>query len=117
MTTAACWQLSSELNEIVDADPDMLTELIAMFVSDSVVRLDRLSAACTAGDFRIIRAQAHSVKGSALQMGAPGLASFCAALELAESPQPDVRVRMLSAIQDEFILVQRAMEGHLVNIS
>ncbi|HXJ43244.1 MAG TPA: Hpt domain-containing protein [Bryobacteraceae bacterium] len=107
------WKLNPALSDIIEADPGMMPDLIAIFVTDSTNRLRSLSFASVEGNLKAIRAQAHSLKGSALQIGAPGLAALCAALELAESPRRDESERMISGIQDEFILVCKTMEGHL----
>jgi HPt (histidine-containing phosphotransfer) domain-containing protein len=112
---ALVWSLTADLREIVTADAGMLLELISLFIDDSTVRLQTLSSACFRQDFKVIRAQAHSLKGSALQMGAAGLASLCAALEVADRPEPDRCGPMMRAIDDEFGLVRLAMEEYLVN--
>ena len=111
---ALVWSLTAELREIVTADAGMLLDLVSLFIDDSTARLQTLSNACFRQDFKVIRAQSHSLKGSALQMGAAGLASLCAALESAERPEPDRCGPMMRAIDDEFVLVRLAMEEYLV---
>ena len=112
---APVWSLPADLREIATADAGMLAELLSLFIDDSTLRLQTLASASFRQDFKVIRAQAHSLKGSALQMGAAGLASLCAALESAERPEPDRCGPMVRAIDDEFALVRVAMEGYLVN--
>jgi HPt (histidine-containing phosphotransfer) domain-containing protein len=109
------WSLTADLSEIATADAGMLLELVSLFLDDSTVRLQTLSSACFRQDFKVLRAQAHSLKGSALQMGATRLASLCAALESADRPEPDRCGPMMRAIDDEFALVRLAMEEYLVN--
>ena len=109
------WALTEELREIAEVDTGIIEELVSLFLDDSAVRLQTLTSACALHDFKIIRAQAHSLKGSSLQMGAGGLASLSAALELSERPEPEPCGLMLRAIGDEFILVRHAMEEYLVN--
>lgn len=89
----------------------MISDLFCLFVEDSAARLQILSRACHDGDFRIVRAQAHSLKGSSLQIGAAGLGALCAALELSSG---SAMKEMMRAIDDEFILVRSAIEGYLV---
>jgi HPt (histidine-containing phosphotransfer) domain-containing protein len=115
MTAAPVWSPTPELREIADIDSGMMPELLSLFLDDSAVRLKALSGACTQRDFRIVHAQAHSLKGSALQMGAAGLASLCAELELSDRPGPEQCGAMMRAIDNEFILVRRAMEEYLVS--
>jgi HPt (histidine-containing phosphotransfer) domain-containing protein len=111
---AAVWSLSADLKEIAAADSDMMAELLSLFIDDSTARLQTLAGASFRQDFKVIRAQAHSLKGSALQMGAANLASLCAALESADQPEPDRCGPMVRAIDDEFVHVRVAMEEYLV---
>jgi HPt (histidine-containing phosphotransfer) domain-containing protein len=108
------WSLTAELREIATAGDSMLPELVSLFIDDSTARLQKLSSACFRQDFTVVRAQAHSLKGSALQMGAARLASLCAALESADKPEPDRYGPMMRAIDDEFVHVRLAMEEYLV---
>ena len=112
---ALVWSLTADLREIAAADAGMLPELVSLFIDDSTVRLRALTSACFRQDFTVVRAQAHSLKGSALQMGAASLASLCAALESAERPEPDQCGPMMRAIDEEFVHVRLAMEEYLVN--
>jgi two-component system sensor histidine kinase/response regulator len=108
----ASWSMTSELQEIADTDPGMIPELLILFLDDSATRLQTLTSACVREDFKIIRNQAHSLKGSALQMGASGMASLCAALEVSDRPGAEQREAMRRAIDDEFVLVRRAIEQY-----
>jgi HPt (histidine-containing phosphotransfer) domain-containing protein len=110
----ASWSMTSELQEIADTDPSMIPELFTLFLDDSVSRLQTLAGACVREDFKIIRNQAHSLKGSALQMGASGMAALCAALEKSDRPGTEQREAMTNAIDDEFALVRRAIEQYMV---
>jgi HPt (histidine-containing phosphotransfer) domain-containing protein len=109
----APWSLPTELRDIVETDSSVLPELVSIFLTDSSTRLKTLSSACFDLDFKIVRAQAHSLKGSALQMGAAGLGSLCAALEASEKPQPEYTGPMMRSILDEFALVRQAMKDYL----
>jgi HPt (histidine-containing phosphotransfer) domain-containing protein len=111
----SAWSMTTELNEIMEIDPDMMPEMVSIFLSDSTLRMQALNGASVQRDFKSIRAQAHSLKGSCLQMGAARLATFCAVLELSERPEPDQCEQMTRAIGDEFDLVRRAMQEFLGN--
>lgn len=117
---ADVWSMTLELRELGEADSGMLNDLLSLFLSDSALRLHALTSACAQKDFKIARSQAHSLRGSALQIGATGLASRCAALELSDGSEPErcgVTIgAMLSAIDDEFVLVRGAIREYLVNI-
>ncbi len=114
-TGASVWSLTAELREIASAEDSMLPELVSLFIDDSTTRLQKLSNACFRQDFSVVRAQAHSLKGSALQMGAASFASVCAALESADRPEPERCGPMMRAIDEEFVHVRLAMEEYLVS--
>ena len=111
------WLMTPELQELVECDPDMIRELFSLFLEDSAARLQILGGACNDGNFRIVRAQAHSLKGSSLQMGAARLGALYAALELSNRPEPEMcrptMREMMHSSEDEFILVRRAIERYL----
>ena len=106
--------MTPELQDIANTDSGMIGELLTLFLDDSAARIQTLGSACVREDFKIIRAQAHSLKGSALQMGASGMASLCGALENSEKPGTEQREAMTNAIDDEFALVRRAIERYRV---
>jgi len=107
------WSLTGELRQIAEIEPDLIPELVSLFLDDSVVRLQTLKGACINQDFKLVHAQAHSLKGSSLQMGASSLAALCSALELSDRPAPDLCGPMMRAISDEFVLVRRDMDEYL----
>ena len=105
------WRLPAELKELVEAEPSAVAELTEIYLRDSASRLEILKAACHAGDFKTIRLQAHSVKGSSLQIGAEGVAHLCAALEVCERPSAEQRHQLLRSIEEEFEHIGRAMHA------
>jgi histidine phosphotransfer protein HptB len=110
--SAPVWTPTAELREIESADFETMLELISLFLDDSTGRLQTLSTAGIHEDFKAVRAQAHSLKGSALQMGAIGLASLCAELELSDWAMSGDFARTMLAIGDEFVLVRQAMDEY-----
>jgi HPt (histidine-containing phosphotransfer) domain-containing protein len=85
-------------------------ELIEAFRTDTATRLQQLRHAITNTDAARLRMEAHTIKGSAWQMGADAVASMCQEIELAASQTPlsqlDERVNRLEA---RFAEVSRAM--------
>lgn len=61
--------------------PDVLTELIDLFLADAPPRITMVQGALAAGDGEALRRAAHALKGSAANVGAMGLAALCADLE------------------------------------
>lgn len=67
----------------------LVEELIQIFQSDAAERLEVLARALDAADYPIVRQEAHTIKGSALQVGANRVAEVCRQMELeAHKPQP-----------------------------
>jgi HPt (histidine-containing phosphotransfer) domain-containing protein len=76
------WHLPETLREFEEAGDDSLVlELIDSFQIDTASRLERLHAAVARFDAATVKAEAHSVRGSARQMGAEALAELCQAVE------------------------------------
>jgi two-component system sensor histidine kinase/response regulator len=62
----------------VPGEPDPLTELIDLFLSDTPPRLGKVLDAFKAGDVDAVERATHGIKGSASNLGAKGLAAACA---------------------------------------
>ena len=61
--------------------PDPLSELLDLFFHDAEPRLKQMEAAVTSGDMSKLAAAAHTLKGSASNLGARRLSALCASLE------------------------------------
>lgn len=66
-----------------DAADQLLAELVDAFCADTAERLHRLREAVAHINAQAIRKEAHSIKGSAQQMGADAMAALCQEIELA----------------------------------
>lgn len=64
-----------------EGEPDLVTELIDIFLDDLPSRLAAIRSAVDLGDPKAIRLAAHSLKGGAASIGAARLAALSAALE------------------------------------
>lgn len=68
------WPQLLMLRDLQDpGEPDVVAELIAMFLADSAERMSRVQEAARAGDVRAIGLEAHALKGSAALLGAEHL--------------------------------------------
>ena len=72
----------ARLRELAPDDPTFVQELLAEFVSDAEARLDTLRAALARADRAAVIAAAHSLRGSSGTIGAAGVASLAARIEL-----------------------------------
>ena len=61
--------------------PDVLAEVLRLFVQEVPPRMDRLRNACAAGNIQEVYRAAHSLKGSAGNIGAQRLLAVCRQLD------------------------------------
>src|ERR1700691_831510 len=77
----------------------LVEELISIFQSDGAERLEILARALDAADYSTVKREAHTIKGSALQVGANRVAEVCRQMEAeARQPQPQALVQMHRAL-------------------
>ena len=62
-------------------EPDVLTEVLQLFLREVPARMDRLRNACAAGNIQEVYRAAHSLKGSAGNIGAQRLLDVCRQLD------------------------------------
>lgn len=91
-------------------EPDVLTEVLALFLDDVPRRIAKLRASYAAGDAAELHKTAHSLKGSAGNIGAHALFAICRQLDdrgragdLAEAK------RLIDALEAEFARVEVAI--------
>jgi|GEM_PF-2512932 HPt (histidine-containing phosphotransfer) domain-containing protein len=107
----AAWALPETLRELADdGAADLILELIEAFRADTAPRLPQMREAIANADTKGLNSAAHTIKGSAQQMGAGAMASICQELELApiDTPASELGMR-LTALEAEFAQVSRAM--------
>jgi HPt (histidine-containing phosphotransfer) domain-containing protein len=64
-----------------DTGPDLLADLVAMFLHDARTRVQELREALAAEDVVALAAASHTIKGSAANLGARRLAGLAAEME------------------------------------
>ena len=62
-------------------EPEVLTEILQMFLREAPPRIERLRNAWTTGNIEEMRRAAHSLKGSAGNIGAHALHAVCTELD------------------------------------
>ena len=91
--------------------PDPLAELIELFFKDARPRLETMGQAVSAGDWAKLSAAAHTLKGSASNLGARQLAAHCAALEKqAKAGQGDDATKTLLEVKSAFETVEQVLK-------
>jgi CheY-like chemotaxis protein len=97
-----------------EGEPDILGELIGLFLEEAAPQLAALRRALEEGDARAVERVAHTLKGSSGSMGAPRMAEVCGALEevgvlgdLTRAPG------LLDRLDAEFDRTRRALNAEL----
>jgi HPt (histidine-containing phosphotransfer) domain-containing protein len=92
----AVWLIPEALQQLVDCgDTDLVEELIAIFQSDTASRLQVLDQAVATGDCVTVRAEAHTIKGSSVQVGANRVAEACRQMEMEARKSPPTELGWL----------------------
>lgn len=102
--------LSSLQDAQADGEPDLVVELIDLYLEDTPRRLAAISTLLRQRDAPSLRRAAHGLKGSSATLGAGSTARLCEAIEqmaLENSLErgPDV----LNELHHEFARVRQAM--------
>ena len=97
-------------------EPDVLAEVLNLFLDEMPPRMRRLRNAWAAGDIQEARRTAHSLKGSAGNIGARRLFEVCSQLEEQARPGdlPGAR-RLVDALGAEFDKVEAEIRRLLAN--
>ncbi len=95
-------------------EPDPLKELVELFIRDSRPRLARMDRALAEKEGPALDIAAHTLKGSANNLGARNLASLCAQLEkAAKAADYQEAANILLELKSEFQRVERALQAQL----
>jgi HPt (histidine-containing phosphotransfer) domain-containing protein len=93
-----------------EGEPDIVIELIEMFLDDLPESLAKLRAAVASGEAKAIERAAHSLKGSGANLGVVRIAAICAEMEAkARSGSPEEAGSMLSQLEAECERVRQAL--------
>lgn len=94
-----------------EGEPDLLVELVGIFLEDAPERIGSLRKALAVGDGREIARLAHSLKGICANQGAQRMAAICAEIEKrAASGALENLFETIFLLEQEFARVQRALE-------
>jgi HPt (histidine-containing phosphotransfer) domain-containing protein len=88
-------------------EPDVLTEVLQMFLQEVPPRIERLRNAWTTGDIQEVHRAAHSLKGSAGNIGAQRLLAVCRQLDDRAKPaEPATTAELVAALDVEYARVE-----------
>jgi CheY-like chemotaxis protein len=99
------------LRDLKEPDqPEPLRELVELFLKDARPKLERMHSALTGKDLTTLGLAAHSLKGSASNLGARRLAELCATLERrAKANDLTEAANLLLETRGEFHRVEAAL--------
>ena len=101
-----------ELNQ--EGEPDVVSEVLRLFLDDAPEKLDAIADAITRGDVEALRRAAHGLKGAAGAIGAFPFQEACRALEeMAAVTPPGQAAAQLAGLRTEYARVKAAIE-HLL---
>jgi CheY-like chemotaxis protein len=102
----------SELQE--EGEPDILRELIELFLTDVPPQLVALRKAMEAGDAHSVGRIAHTLKGSSGNMGATRMTAICSDLEdVGASGDLSAAPELLERLEEESRRVRMALEAKI----
>jgi two-component system sensor histidine kinase/response regulator len=93
----------------VDGEPDVIVELIDLYLEDTARRLAAISIWLAQGDALSLRQAAHGLKGSSATLGAGRTARLCEEVDqLAVENSLGPAATLVSELEDEFARVRQA---------
>jgi HPt (histidine-containing phosphotransfer) domain-containing protein len=95
-----------------DGDPELLLDLIGMFLDDGPHKVQAVESGLADRDFEKMERAAHSLKGSSGNLGARFVQETCEQLQLATRRQDLERSRLLAPqLQQHFAEARLALEN------
>jgi signal transduction histidine kinase/DNA-binding response OmpR family regulator len=93
-----------------EGEPDLLTDLIDMYLGDSAGQIEQMHKAFENRDYELLRRTAHTLKGTSGNLGAKGLYTLCAEMEKLARENLDAEIPAgMQKIELEFGRVKEAL--------
>ena len=87
----------------VDGEPDLIVELIDLYLEDTPRRLAGMSTLLAERDALSLRRAAHGLKGSSATLGAARTALLCEAIEeVSQDSSLDAVANLMDGLEQEF---------------
>ncbi len=94
-----------------EGEPDLVAEVVQLFLDDSPRRVIAIRAAAVAGDASQLGKAAHGLKGSAANVGAVRLRALCERLEhMGKAGHTAIGAPLVDELEREYARVQAALE-------
>ena len=98
-----------------DGEPDLIVDVIDLYVKDAPRRLANMSTFLADGDLHSLSREAHCLKGSSATLGALVMTKLCQAVENFVRDRPWEIARPLSDLHPEFLRVLEALSAERHN--
>ena len=96
--------------------PGLERELFALFLQDTPTRLAAMRAGAAARDPNVLQSSAHTLKSSAVTLGATEMARLCLQIErLGQAESVEGAVQLVDALEAAFQRTRQALEPLLVD--
>jgi HPt (histidine-containing phosphotransfer) domain-containing protein len=107
------WSLPPTLLELTSGDNELLAVVVDLFSTDTAARMQQVRSALAVSEFSLIQEQAHTITGSARQVGADAVADACQELENAANRKEALHVAAgVNSVQEVPDEIRRAMASH-----
>lgn len=108
--SGGAWSPPELLHEAAGDDDALIAKLIEAFIRDTSARMQQMRRALASSNFPDMRAEAHTIKGSARQMGADAVGDACQELENACALRDELLIAaQVRRLQELFDAVKTAM--------
>jgi len=112
----AAWSPPELLLEVAADDDALLVKVIDVFGRDTDTRMAQMRRALAASNYPNICAEAHTIKGCAMQMGAEAVGEACHQLEIACGLQEaSLIAARLNRVQELFDEIRGAMVAYTIS--
>lgn len=92
----------SALEELAgDDDPDLVSDLIQLFVDDATERVGAIQQSKASKDYETIGRAAHALKSSSANLGALSFSRACAALEAMSRSSEEIPIDTFESLVDQ----------------
>jgi len=104
----------ARLRELGEPDgPDLAAEFIDLYLADGQVLLGKIRESSAAGDGKLLKRQAHTLKGSSRNMGADSVAEIARSIEnQAESGDPAELATLARQLEQVFAATVPLLQAH-----
>ncbi len=106
-----------KLRRLGGTNEGFLSELIDVFQSESIERLEQMKEAAAINDLLTLQRLAHTHRGACINFGAERMAQLCQQVESTTTAEPQVIDKMIAEIEREFIRVSRVLQGERSPVS